>query len=790
MSDPKAPKNNNDFDLQPDPRVLPMLGEINIDQWRCIAELVDNSIDGFLNAARSGADQMAPRVDVSLPVSDKESAIVKISDNGTGMTPEILERAVRAGWSGNNPIDNLGLFGMGFNIATARLGSVTEVWTTRQGDLEWHGLSIDFDQLRKQRHFRTPHLKRPKSDPQVHGTEVTIKRLKPEQRKWLSKSSNQTTVRKRLAQTYSSMLRKNGKPISFNLFINNKLVEGWHHCTWSEERFVSLAGGGNVYAVTPINFTQAERLYCNHCMSWLTDANVNENCPICDSSGTVNKRARRITGWIGIQRYLDQTDYGFDFIRNGRKIEIANKDLFFWRDGESEEREYPVDDQRGRGRIVGEIHIDHCRVSYAKDRFDRADPSWEEMIELLRGEGPLRPEKAKSLGFTNNQSLCFFCSRHSAEQVLTVKRAGAYARIMIVKDNARALEMATSFHEGHPEYQDDAKWWELVEEADRELLYGPRKPKPSPGDQSDDADKLPGGILDGEEGESAPPQNDTAGDTVTKPPQRREISNLSRKYVYRDENVTWNVQAFEVEPADPDLPEHSAWTITLADIATRTYHFLYEPTHSIFRSVTMTPRDALLTQLSWMTCDILRTSSKSPDLSRVLASFRSDYGEENLLEPRALSTDAAELLSDIAKAFANNCPEESRSDLFNELTVTDQQSVMRALATRKVKPSDVTTDGSFLIYSPYEIIRTLVSRHPEYCFDGQIWDEPYEGLDYGSPEITTDARKAVMTRFLGLLSDAIWLTRQDNDAFAKDTRQELIRASMSLHLLRPDVDRQ
>jgi hypothetical protein len=31
-----------EFDLQPDPRVLPMLSEINIDQWRCIAELVDN----------------------------------------------------------------------------------------------------------------------------------------------------------------------------------------------------------------------------------------------------------------------------------------------------------------------------------------------------------------------------------------------------------------------------------------------------------------------------------------------------------------------------------------------------------------------------------------------------------------------------------------------------------------------------------------------------------------------------------------------------------------------------
>src|SRR5262249_36403380 len=151
--DPTQTMTSEEFDLQPDPRVLPMLGEINIDQWRCIAELIDNAIDGFLNATRAGTTLVGPRVDVSLPVADREGAQVKVSDNGTGMTPDVLERAVRAGWSGNNPIDNLGLFGMGFNIATARLGSLTEVWTTRQGDLEWHGLQIDFDALRRQRHF-------------------------------------------------------------------------------------------------------------------------------------------------------------------------------------------------------------------------------------------------------------------------------------------------------------------------------------------------------------------------------------------------------------------------------------------------------------------------------------------------------------------------------------------------------------------------------------------------------------------------------------------------------------
>ena len=57
--------------------------------------------------------------------------MLTVKDNGPGMSLDQLENAVKAGWTGNNPLSNLGLFGMGFNIATARLGLVTEVWTTR-----------------------------------------------------------------------------------------------------------------------------------------------------------------------------------------------------------------------------------------------------------------------------------------------------------------------------------------------------------------------------------------------------------------------------------------------------------------------------------------------------------------------------------------------------------------------------------------------------------------------------------------------------------------------------------
>lgn len=782
-----------EFDLQPDPRVLPMLGEISIDQWRCIAELVDNAVDGFLHGSRQGNVIVSPRVDINLPTVDSEGALLKITDNGVGMTPQILENAVRAGWSGNNPIDHLGLFGMGFNIATARLGSVTEVWTTRKGDPEWHGLSIDFDQLRRQRHFRTAHLRRAKVDPAQHGTEITIKRLKPEQRRWLVRGANQTSVRKRLSQTYSSMLRQSGTPISFDLFINNKRVEARRHCVWDEKRSVPGPENGTIFAVTPINHAMAARFYCTHCMSWLIEVEDDGACPVCDSKGTVIKRERRVTGWIGLQRYLDQSEFGFDFIRNGRKIEIGNKDLFVWRDGETEEREYPIDDQRNRGRIVGEIHIDHCRVSYSKDRFDRADPSWDEMIQLIRGEGPLRPEKAKSLGYSTNDSPLFKIFRAFRRTSPHSKTAGAYERILIVKDNDRAAEMAAYFHDGNPEYQDDAKWWELVQEADRELLYGTGG-KAKPGTEDDgktQLDDLPEGLVDvsPKTSGSTPPLGTTVPSIEhTAPPTRREIPSLSRKYIYKKANAPWNITAFEVEADDPGLTAGAPWAMPLADVATRNYHFLYNPDHPVFRSITMTPRDALLVQLTWMTGELLRTTKETPDLGEIVAEFRRDYGDETLLDSQTMAAEATSILIDIAKALVANCPSEDRAALFNELSVSEQQSVMRVLAAKKIKPTSVTVDGSFLQYAPAEILSAMIQRHPEYCFDGKIWDDAYEGLDYGDKDITDGVRIAITSRYLGLINDAVWLARKDSRDLAASSREELTRAMMSLRLLRPDVE--
>jgi hypothetical protein len=297
-------------------------------RWRAtigVAELIDNSVDAFIDMARAGIPLQQPEIAISIPSLDTPSAKVTVQDNGPGMSTEKLEQAVRAGWSGNDPTTNLGLFGMGFNIATARLGTATTVWTTRAGDAEWVGLRIDFDSLRNQRHFRTPQLTRPKLDPAHHGTEVTVENLKPEQRQWFAKPANRSNLKRELSRAYSAMLRPSGVPISFRLHLNNQAVTGRQHCVWDGEgnpaREVATVKYGVVSAYQPIAVELPERPFCKRCWQWLPSGET--SCVSCQSATDVVMRRRSIRGWLGLQRYLSKTDFGIDLLRHGRKIEIA-----------------------------------------------------------------------------------------------------------------------------------------------------------------------------------------------------------------------------------------------------------------------------------------------------------------------------------------------------------------------------------------------------------------------------------------------------------------------------------
>ncbi|KVU26964.1 hypothetical protein WL28_22940 [Burkholderia ubonensis] len=772
---------SQEFDLTPDPRVLQMLGEINLPQWRCLAELIDNSIDGFVHAVRSDAPIAAPEIGISLPMADNENARVTIKDNGPGMSFESLENAVRAGWSGNDPLSNLGLFGMGFNIATARLGLVTEVWTSRMGDPEEVGIRIDLDELRTTRSFKVPRQTRAKPDHNAHGTTIVISRLKSDQRAYLARGNNQKTIRKHLARTYSALLHQfeGGK---IRLMVGNTRLLPRRHCVWSEERAVTFPDGSVAQAIEHIDVKLASRRYCTHCMRTL--AASEENCPTGSPSCHIVEAERRIHGWIGLQRYLHNTEFGLDFVRNGRKIEIANKDLFEWSDGDTSQVEYPTDDQRGRGRFVGEIHIDHCRVSYTKDRFERDDPAWSDMVRIVRGEGPLRPIVAKQRGYEGNDSplyRLYQAFRRSSPQ----GKNGLWSRVLVVKDNERAQMMADAFEEGDPDYLTDERWWQLVLEQDKEVLGEP------PGGDGDAT--LPPGFVDEPPPPAKPGEPPTPASPSPQPdqpptPVRQPIHELSRKYVHPTYRVEYEIQAYSVSSNDPELPTGLPWILKLDDVATRTYAFLIEVSHEVFRSTTMTPLDGLLTELTHRTVEFLKGQAQDPSIAGVLTDFRRQYCGETKLDPQQIITLASSVLGDMARAIPSLINVGEGEIMFDELEDSEKESVARRMAHRGVPDHRaLIADGRFWDYADPESLRALFNRRPEIFLDSKFWDDSYTNLDFGSSTVTEQARRAVRARYDAYLSDAVWLANQSPADIDRANRDAVIRATCSVRLLKSDV---
>jgi Histidine kinase-, DNA gyrase B-, and HSP90-like ATPase len=768
-----------------------MLGEIVLPQWRCLAELIDNSIDSFIEAQRFGSPIQNPLVSVTIPTGNSYGGRLSVRDNGPGMDWNTLERAARAGWTSHDPINNLGLFGMGFNIATARLGLRTTIWTTRTGVLEWIGLEIDFEQLTKQQAFVSPPVTRPKSNPDLSGTEVIVERLKPEQADWLSRGSNRSNVSRQLGKTYSSMIGPARNPIGFRLEINGNQVRPKLHCIWggpgNPERAIETARHGTVNAFQPVDVRLEPRPFCTQCWNWLGPNQT--TCPSCEATDSIVRRERRVHGWLGIQRYLDRSDYGIDILRNGRKIEVGSKDLFKWLDENSdiEITEYPIDDPRDRGRIVGEIHLDHCRVPYTKDRFVREDAAWREMVGIVRGNTPLRPENAAKMGAGENNSPLYRLFQVFRRSNPHNRRSGGWNRILVVPDNDRAQAMAKYFDAGESEYQTDEKWWELIQEAETEVLQGgttlTTKTKNIGGHPDDTSSETLGGESRGD-ATPMPTERDVLQDDIPSPIRTR-IASLSHQYTDDLTGQRYDVEAFGVEADDPEMTGlHCPWTIRRT--AAGPWEFYVDTSSAVFRSITLTPLDALLMQLAWLIADFGRAQASPWTFGAILTALREKYATAYLLDPQDLVSEALAQLVDLARSIVGRLSVEDARASFDGLSPSRQEGIRVAMASRGVaNPHGAIDDARFLQYSSPGVISEFILSNPSMFFDGNYWDEPYSALDYGSSVATDEARTRLLGHYGGLLADVVWLAQQTPVDLEDISRERLMRAFLAVSPLAP-----
>lgn len=437
--------------VTPSARVLSALGDIDMSEVNCFAELVDNAIDAW--AADSELVDAIPRISIHFErdVARRRQDIVVIRDNGPGMDRETLASAVALSWAGRARQAGLGL---GFNIATARLGRYITVRSAKIDSPAWTVLTIDLLGMSQSGKWDLPVMTQEKIESDDHGTEITIRGLREPWRE-----SKGGTLRRHLGDLYSYPIRSGMLAIE----VNGRQVGPRQPCIWGETRSVSRRGGP-VGAMVKIDVPLSDAVLCLDCQH--SNPAKSEACSWCGNSGLVVQR-RKVWGWIGVQRYLDSSDYGIDFIRNGRKILRRDKSLFSWENPDtlSSHLEYPLEVPGNRGRIVGEVHCDHVPVSYRKDDFNRDSAEWRAVVGIVRGEGPLRPLYARQYGYPVNDSplAVIFRAFYRNDPGLKCLIPGDGTKAI----HSQAAEWARLFHGGVPEYQSDEAWYRAAQVHDQ-----------------------------------------------------------------------------------------------------------------------------------------------------------------------------------------------------------------------------------------------------------------------------------------------------------------------------------
>ena len=764
------------FDLTPSPRVLRMLGQVDFKPWQCLAELADNAVDAFLTGREQGGlGVMFPQVDIEIPSAAEirdDKGTIRIADNAPGMNPELLERAVRAGYSGNNSVDKLGLFGMGFNVATARLGNRTEVWTTRANDENWWGVRIDFDDMEETDTFQVPALTRAKapSETDKHGTEIVITKLDKERVRYLRTTGGLRLTRSQLSRVYNKIMRD----IGLKVVVAGQVLEARQFCVWDKNRTVDTGDSrfGRVPAIIPIEEDLGERRYCNDCWVWLLSQEI--QCPSCGSEDQLRMRSRKVSGWIGVQRFFDQKDYGIDLIRNGRVIEDRSKVFFSWTnpdDGEVLE-EYPIEQQHWGGRIVGELNIDFVPLaSHQKDAFDRNTAEWEMVVEAVHGMGPILPKIRKGLNFadTNESPLARL---HAAYR----RGSPAGLRNLVPGNpkgmNAEPQQWAVKFWGGDPNYQSDKIWWRAVLQAEEAKQSNSTSVPP---------DQRGGDLFPGSNEDSTESEGDNEGES-TEPQDPPELQEENDVFLSKDVSLpempgTSTLEVTTSRLVTGNLP--SSLHMECAPVGNRV-EVLYDPRHTLFTNTLTEPVDCLVEELAYQLLQRSNTSQREWPISRITQRLKEKYFDWSIRSFGSIREQCASLVDELIQHFEEELSGLSPLD-DSVVTEAERLAISRNVARKdrggEERVSEVIRSGSYPRYLGYEGVVRLLSSYPHLALDDKFFAVSYQDVDEAN-------REQIMDQLLDPLRDIVWAASFDpGDGTSEENRTMLARADTGCRLL-------
>ena len=775
----------NLVDITPTPRILRTLGEIPFQPWQCIAELVDNSIDAFLENKGEKNEQkivVAWSKD-NVPLSQRT---FEIWDNAQGMTLEQIQNAVRAGYTSNDPIHNLGLFGMGFNIATAKLGEMTTITSTRAGDENWVELTIDFDALRRSGRFEVPVNYRKKTNVNEHGTRIVVSKLKGGISETLSSKENE--IRRILQKVYSPLLRSS----DIVILVKGKQLVAQQPCVWSDARYV-MWERRPVPALMQIDHSFGVQYFDISKNRYLVEEEVDVLMTANDNGtpipSNIVPREKRIHGWLGIQRYSNPDDFGIDFVRNGRKILMSDKSMFYYENPwtGTKEIQYPVElGSTVGGRIVGELHVDYLLPTYQKNDFDKTDLSWLQTMEYLCGYGPYLPKARKANGITEavEAPIPLLCNAY--------RRSDPGTKCLALPSGI-AKRFHSEFQHGNREYFDDSLWWKAAREEDQKRSSGNETTDVNTGNTAtDDIDSYLGGSQGATTTKPAEvigkPQADISKNPT--PPQQTTTRDDLLQNSVRIEQLTGQYSYASIAPVHVDTYELKKGQILVngdrrpclfeADGVSCTY--IYDPRHTVFTQYPLTPKGVLLQYLAERIK--LRDGTAGGDIVQIYYRLARDMMPETRIDKAALQEKADGFFHALREKMSDALAGAKEQ----VLTVIHESSgeveeIISALLTdadRLVAFQNKSIDGYDVFdVLPVRTLLRLIDRFPQYIYDGKVLKVVYQAISLPDEKATERMREEAKERMQSFLKDGVRMLTTTT----VPNKNELARASISIDFL-------
>lgn len=808
------------FDLTPDPRVLIALTHTPMQPLDALCELIDNAIDSFHVAKLQGDPVKDPLIIIDLPRPSelgRNTGLVRVRDNGSGLSRGMAERAIKAGFSGNNPYDSLGLFGMGFNISTGKLGRVTKLQTARPEKDKAIEVIIDLEEITKSGSYAVPFNWIEKPAQMSRGTIVEVDTWWPEGnpnsgfiRKLVQ--YGMPTVRAEIGRRYATILRER----NVRIIINQEPCQSYEHCCWSDSRTVERRGSGVVPAVFRFNELIGTQKRCSVCTALLPPAD--NSCPSCKSS-SLRTIEERIKGWIGIQRFDHDSDFGIDLIRNGRAIRIGEKAAFFEYVDEFKKviKDYPIDSVYGR--IVGEVHLDHVPVDFLKQDFQRSSPEWQRAISYLRGDTPLQPGKLKP-SETNESPV--FKLYQGYRRVRTPGKTDMYMGYWDAQDDkpkriSRDIEreLFEKFKAKEPGYYDDTEWWKLVQQADSRPVEELVECSECGGQNLKDQDVcgVCGLVLIGKAclnaqchqtiphsasscphcGYSQIPEikeswtcevcrrtNGPDAEVCMDCGSTRGAANpLSKEFLIEHSNKSddLSIPGCTVQLADgsystpidvdtfvtqgPILAPRRSSSIPIIVFKEERISTFIDKAHPVFRSFRIRPEQVIASEVALYihTLNSRFTSREyfgHHELSGIAWSIMKERWSTQLEDtPQRVRTDVTAFFTNLRERL----PEllgEGVSDFFDDLDENEKKAVIEKMLRQGIDISDLgnmKTSGKYTRYLEASSLVNIFRRAPQFFFDRRFWQDTYSRMEDIPQNIMENAQDRIRTIYLDCLAD-------------------------------------